>query len=93
MTSRPWADRVRLLVAPADVAEGLSEGYFDVVVLNSVIQYFPSAGYLLDVLGVALEVLAPGGAVYVGDVRNLALLGAFTTGMLSRMPPPTIRRG
>jgi amino acid adenylation domain-containing protein/thioester reductase-like protein/non-ribosomal peptide synthase protein (TIGR01720 family) len=79
---RAWADRVRLRVQPADVAEGLPQGHFDVVVLNSVVQYFPSAGYLLDVLAVAMRLLAPGGAVFIGDVRNLSLLRAFTTGVL-----------
>ena len=82
VAGQSWGDRVRLRVQPADVAEGLPQGHFDVVVLNSVIQYFPSAGYLLDVLAVAMRLLAPGGAVVIGDVRNLSLLRAFTTGML-----------
>ena len=82
VAAQPWGDRVRLRVQPADVAEGLPQGHFDVVVLNSVIQYFPSAGYLLEVLAVAMRLLAPGGAVVIGDVRNLSLLRAFTTGML-----------
>ena len=50
VAGQSWGDRVRLQVQPADVADGLPQGHFDVVVLNSVIQYFPSAGYLLDVL-------------------------------------------
>ncbi len=82
VASQPWADRVRLRVQPADVADGLPPGHFDVVVLNSVVQYFPSAGYLLDVLAVAMRLLAPGGALFIGDVRNLSLLRAFTTGVL-----------
>src|SRR5205807_2036419 len=82
VASQPWGDRVRLRVQPADVADGLPQGHFDVVVLNSVIQYFPSAGYLLDVLAVAMRLLAPGGAVFIGDVRNLSLLRAFTSGIL-----------
>ncbi|SLE02831.1 non-ribosomal peptide synthetase [Mycobacteroides abscessus subsp. bolletii] len=82
VASQSWGNRVRLRVQPADVTEGLPEGYFDVVVLNSVVQYFPSAGYLLDVLSAAMRLLAPGGALFIGDVRNLALLPAFTTGML-----------
>ena len=64
------------------MADGLPQGHFDVVVLNSVIQYFPSAGYLLDVLAVAMRLLAPGGALFIGDVRNLSLLRAFTTGVV-----------
>src|SRR5690349_20845689 len=82
VAAQSWGDRVRLRVQPADVADGLPQGHFDVVVLNSVVQYFPSAGYLLDVLAAAMRLLAPGGAVFVGDVRNLSLLRAFTTGMV-----------
>ena len=82
VAGQPWGDRVRLRVQPADAADGLPQGHFDVVVLNSVVQYFPSAGYLLDVLAVAMRLLAPGGALFIGDVRNLSLLRAFTTGVL-----------
>ena len=82
VAAQAWGDRVRLRVQSADVADGLPEGHFDVVVLNSVVQYFPSAGYLLEVLAAALRLLAPGGALFIGDVRNLSLLRAFTTGML-----------
>jgi len=52
---------------------------FDTVVLNSVIQYFPSVHYLVQVLEHALTALAPGGRLFVGDVRNLSLLRAFHT--------------
>ncbi|WP_458695270.1 non-ribosomal peptide synthetase [[Mycobacterium] appelbergii] len=82
MAGQPWAERVRLQVQPADAADGLPSGHFDIVVLNSVVQYFPSAGYLLDVLTVAMRMLAPGGALFIGDVRNLSLLRAFTTGVV-----------
>ena len=82
VAAQSWGGRVRLRVQPADVADGLPEGHFDVVVLNSVVQYFPSAGYLLDVLAVAMRLLAPGGALFIGDVRNLSLLRAFTTGVV-----------
>nr|WP_245008737.1 non-ribosomal peptide synthetase [Mycolicibacterium farcinogenes] len=82
VAGQDWADRVRLRVQPADAADGLPPGHFDVVVLNSVIQYFPSAGYLLDVLAVAMRSLAPGGALFLGDVRNLSLLRAFTAGVV-----------
>ncbi|BBC66402.1 hypothetical protein MMRN_32980 [Mycobacterium marinum] len=64
VVSRPWGDRVRLRVQPADSAEGLPAGHFDVVVLNSVIQYFPSAGYLLDAGGGDAVVGAGRGVVY-----------------------------
>ncbi|OMB94560.1 hypothetical protein A5733_13725 [Mycobacterium sp. NS-7484] len=82
VSGEQWADRVRLRVQPADAEDGLPAGHFDVVVLNSVIQYFPSAGYLLDVLAIAMRALAPGGALFLGDVRHLSLLRAFTTGVV-----------
>ena len=82
VATQSWGDRVRLRVQPAHAADGLPEGHFDVVVLNSVVQYFPSAGYLLEVLSVAMRLLAPGGALFIGDVRNLSLLQALTTGVL-----------
>ena len=57
----------------------LAGGEFDVVLLNSVVQYFPDDGYLEQVLEAALDCLRPGGSIVVGDVRNLALLEAFHT--------------
>ncbi|MFI6172357.1 non-ribosomal peptide synthase/polyketide synthase [Nocardia sp. NPDC051052] len=74
-----WADRVELSVRGADDIDGLPESYFDTVVLNSVIQYFPGERYLRRVLEQVLGLLAPGGAVFLGDIRNLALLAEFTT--------------
>ncbi|MFF8413728.1 amino acid adenylation domain-containing protein [Streptomyces omiyaensis] len=72
-------ERVTLLSGPADSAEGLPEAWFDTVLLNSVVQYFPDAGYLGRVLDVALGRLAPGGRIVVGDVRNLATHREFLT--------------
>jgi amino acid adenylation domain-containing protein len=68
---------VRLLQRPADDFSGFTEGAFDAVVLNSVVQYFPDVDYLLKVLAEAVRMVRPGGRVFVGDVRNLALLEAF----------------
>ncbi|GIG87190.1 non-ribosomal peptide synthetase [Plantactinospora endophytica] len=67
------AGRVELRAQPADVTDGLPTGFFDTIVLNSVLQYFPSVDYLADVLRRAVALLAPGGSVFVGDVRNLRL--------------------
>ncbi|MFE7228993.1 AMP-binding protein, partial [Nocardioides sp. NPDC057577] len=70
-------DRVKLFSQPADDFSGIPDGYFDVIVLNSVIQYFPSGEYLETVLRGALDRLAPGGSLFIGDVRNLRLLESF----------------
>ncbi|WP_074467675.1 non-ribosomal peptide synthetase [Streptomyces sp. WMMB 714] len=68
---QPWADRVELRVGSALETESLPEGYFDTVVLNSVVQYFPGARYAVEVLRNAARLLAPGGRIFVGDVRDL----------------------
>ncbi|WP_024804816.1 non-ribosomal peptide synthetase [Nocardia sp. BMG51109] len=73
------ADRVHLLCRPAHSANGLPAGFFDTVILNSVVQYFPNADYLVDVLRAVTGLLAPGGAVFVGDVRNARLHRCFRT--------------
>lgn len=57
----------------------LSDDSVDLVILNSVVQYFPHVDYLLDVLDEALRVTRPGGHIFVGDVRSLPLLEAYQT--------------
>ena len=71
--------RVRLERREADDFEGVPEGHFDLVVLNSVVQYFPSGQHLADVLVRAARTLRPGGKLFVGDVRSLPLGTAFHT--------------
>src|SRR5205823_2535815 len=51
---------VKLLQRNADDFSGLEPQTFDTVILNSVIQYFPSVEYLLRVLRGAVELVAPG---------------------------------
>ncbi|HEX3530471.1 MAG TPA: amino acid adenylation domain-containing protein, partial [Thermoanaerobaculia bacterium] len=70
-------DHVELDRRLADDWSGIEPGSFDLVVLNSVVQYFPSVDYLVRVLEGAVAAAAPGGAVFVGDVRSLPLLTAF----------------
>ena len=67
------AGKVELRAQAAHVVEGLPEDYFDTVILNSVLQHFPNADYLVEVVERAIGLLAPGGRLFVGDVRNLRL--------------------
>ncbi|MFD1501195.1 non-ribosomal peptide synthetase, partial [Streptosporangium lutulentum] len=75
------AAKVELRCRPAHVTEGMPAGYFDTIVINSVIQYFPSIDHLTEVIRGAMGLLAPGGALFVGDVRNLRQARAFHTGI------------
>ncbi|MFD9424051.1 MULTISPECIES: non-ribosomal peptide synthetase [unclassified Streptomyces] len=76
--------RVQVRKQAAHVLDGLPEGHFDTIVLNSVVQYFPSASYLAGVMEALVRHLAPGGAVFVGDVRNVRLLRTLRTAIRSR---------
>jgi len=69
--------QVNLLRQMADNFESIDTEAFDVVILNSVVQYFPSIDYLVRVLEGAVKVVKPGGFIFIGDVRNLLLLEAF----------------
>jgi amino acid adenylation domain-containing protein len=68
---------VRLFSCSAHDFSPFKEETFDLVILNSVVQYFPSIEYFLEVLNKAIAVLTPGGAVFLGDLRNLALRESF----------------
>ncbi len=69
--------QVKLLQRFATDFTEIAANSFDAVILNSVVQYFPSLDYLLQVLEQAIETVAPGGFIFIGDVRNLQLLSAF----------------
>ena len=83
---------VNLLQRPADDFSGLAPDSFDAVVLNSVAQYFPGVDYLLQVLKGAVEVVAPGGFIYVGDIRNRRLLEAFHLSVQAHKVEPGMSR-
>jgi amino acid adenylation domain-containing protein len=87
---RPGLRHVELLERAADRVEGISPSGCDTVILNSVVQYFPSEDYLERVLDQAMAALAGRGAVFVGDVRSLPLLEAFHASVeLARSPDAT----
>ncbi|MEU1517123.1 non-ribosomal peptide synthase/polyketide synthase, partial [Streptomyces sp. NPDC005811] len=94
LADRPeLAERVVLRTQPAHDLAGLPGG-FDTVVVNSVVQYFPSADYLLDVIRGLTSLLAPGGALFVGDVRNPRLRRALATAVHApRTDGPAALRG
>ena len=73
---RDWR-HVTLRRQTADDFNGVEPGSFDTVILNSVVQYFPTLDYLTLVLEQAAAAVTPGGTIYVGDVRSLPLQEAF----------------
>ncbi|HEY9907622.1 MAG TPA: amino acid adenylation domain-containing protein, partial [Thermosynechococcaceae cyanobacterium] len=73
--------QVKLLHRMATDFEGIDVAAYDVVILNSIVQYFPSVDYLTRVIAGAVQTVAPGGVLFVGDVRSLPLLTAFHSWM------------
>ncbi|MBD2410053.1 non-ribosomal peptide synthetase [Nostoc calcicola FACHB-389] len=72
-------EKVTLKASAANQFDGIETNAYDLVIINSVIQYFPSLDYLLEVLEGAVKAVATQGAIFIGDVRNLHLLEAFHT--------------
>ena len=58
----------------------------------AVVQAFPSMDYLVRVLEGAARVLAPGGAIFVGDVRNLFLLETFHASVQAHRAPAQLTK-
>ncbi|MDI3284229.1 non-ribosomal peptide synthetase [Polyangium sp. 15x6] len=85
-------ENVELLQRMADDFSGIPEGFFDVVILNSVVQYFPSVDYMLRVVEGAMRAVSPGGAVYIGDVRSFKLLEAYHASVQLHRAPEEMRR-
>jgi amino acid adenylation domain-containing protein len=73
---RPDLAHVRLMQGEALQFDAMARESFDTVVLNSVVQYFPDGDYLMNVLRAASTVIGDG-AIFIGDVRHLALLPTF----------------
>jgi amino acid adenylation domain-containing protein len=71
--------QVSLSEQNADDFTNIEPSSFDAVIINSVVQYFPSVDYLMRVLRGAVKAVAPGGFIFIGDVRSLPLLKALHT--------------
>ncbi len=77
LTTRRDLAHVELRQGMAHDLSFLADDSVDLLILNSIVQYFPDTGYLLDVLSEAERVTRRGGHIFIGDVRSLPLLGAY----------------
>lgn len=84
--------KVTLLNQAAHELDDVIDASADLVVINSVVQYFPSRDYLTQVLDRAATLVTDGGRVFIGDVRSLRHLDLFHTLVeLSQAPAGTSR--
>ncbi|HHO59789.1 MAG TPA: methyltransferase, partial [Thiotrichales bacterium] len=72
-------EHVELWQRMADDFSGIAAADFNLVVINSVVQYFPAVDYLVDVIEGAVNAVRAGGCVFIGDIRSYPLLKAYHT--------------
>ena len=78
-TTQQAFQHVELFQGQAIALDDMCSNEFDLVILNSVVQYFPDFDYLLAVLRKAINLVSSGGWVFVGDIRHSKLLSVFHT--------------
>ena len=93
LSTRPELQHVQLETSSAAESTVSLAGHYDTVILNSVVQYFPDMDYLRTVLRRAVDCLAPGGRIFIGDVRHLGLLQEFHRSVQLHKAPPGITVG
>ncbi|MBL4826515.1 MAG: amino acid adenylation domain-containing protein, partial [Spongiibacteraceae bacterium] len=69
--------KIHLIKALADSSAPILGSSIDTFIMNSVAQYFPSEKYLRKVIKNAVENCAPGGQLFIGDVRDLRYIEEF----------------
>ncbi len=85
-----WQCEVALSQRAADNFENIEPASLDSVIINSVIQFFPSVDYLVDVLEKAVKTVVPGGFIFLGDLRSLTLLFAFHASIQLHQAPDSL---
>jgi amino acid adenylation domain-containing protein/thioester reductase-like protein len=81
---------VSLFHGPAHQLEMFEGEKFDLIILNSVAQYFPGLDYLLRVLERAATLVEPDGSIFLGDLRSLPLAGALHTSVELHRARPSL---
>ncbi|NEQ81203.1 MAG: methyltransferase domain-containing protein, partial [Moorea sp. SIO2I5] len=83
---------VSLAQKRAENMADIADNSFDVVLLSSIVQYFPSVEYLLQVIEESIRVVKPGGMIFLGDIRSLPLMNAFHSSVQLYQATPSLSR-
>jgi amino acid adenylation domain-containing protein len=75
--NRSGKENVKLFCRTADDFEGMPAAYFDGVILNAVLEYFPDTDYLRKVLQGVIGMVKRGGFIFLGAVPNFAVQEVF----------------
>ncbi len=81
---------IDVLAADARDTARLVDGPYDLVLLNSVVQYFPNMAYLREVLTGLVDTAGNDGIFFLGDIRNRDLHRAAHLSLVrGELPPGT----
>ncbi|MCV6638056.1 amino acid adenylation domain-containing protein [Candidatus Albibeggiatoa sp. nov. NOAA] len=75
--SHSTLQHITLQQAPADDFSAIAADTYDTLVINSVVQHFPSVHYFSNVLKQAVAAVRDGGRIFVGDIRSFGLLETY----------------
>jgi len=64
----------------------------DMVIINSVVGHFPNIEYLVTVLEKAINLVSPGGVIFVGDVVSLPLRALLHASVQLYKAPPSLSK-
>ncbi|NEQ80495.1 MAG: amino acid adenylation domain-containing protein, partial [Moorea sp. SIO2I5] len=87
ISNSPLEKLVKVSHSPADDLEEIDSETFDTVVINGVIQFFPNMDYLVSVIEKVVQLVQPGGSIFIGDVESFPLLEAFHTSVQLHQAP------
>lgn len=93
LTDHPFKSKVSLSEGSAHSFQLPDNTHFDTIVINSTVQYFPHIDYLMTVLDHCLSLVADGGQIWIGDVRNLTHLKYFHATATFYRSLPTVLLG
>ena len=86
----PGIANVTLYQRAAHNMAGIGSEAFDTVLINEVVQHFPSIGYFVRILENLVSVVKPGGSIFIGGLRSLPLLKAFHTSVQLYRASPSL---
>ncbi|MDT0445426.1 class I SAM-dependent methyltransferase [Streptomyces johnsoniae] len=89
LASNPQSDRIDVFRADARGAVNRMDRGYDLVLLNSVIQYFPDMEYLSEVLAGLMKGVESSGSIFIGDILNRDLHHAMHVTHVAEQFPGT----
>jgi amino acid adenylation domain-containing protein len=86
------SSKVQLLQGMAHDLNKVTAQEIDTIILNEIVQNFPSIDYLVNVLEQAVKVIKPNGCIFIGGVRSLPLLEMFHASVQLYRAPDNLDR-